>query len=272
MSFTTKLNEIWKTNNSLVCVGLDPDLKKLPESLKNHKEPIFEFNRQIIDQTHDLVCAYKPQMAYYAGQNALDQLLRTIEYLKTNYPKIPVILDAKRGDIGPTAQMYGKEAFDIFKADALTVNPYMGTDSLLPLLEREDKGIIILCRTSNSGAFDFQTKKVGEHFLYEEVAHLASSKWNKFNNVSLVVGATATDEIQRVRNIVGNMPLLVPGIGAQGGNLKNTINFGIDKNKTGLIINSSRAIIYASNDANFAKKAKEATKELKDKINELRFN
>ena len=220
MTFMEKLSAAWKKNNSLVCVGLDPDLKKMPECVTSRKYPIFEFNKAIVDATASDVCCYKPQAAYYAGQDADDQLLMTMEYLRKNYPEIPVILDAKRADIGNTTQMYALEAFGRYGADAVTVNPYMGMDALKPFLDYADKGVVVLCRTSNKGAKEIQELKLENGMeLYKHVAALISGPWNYNGNTMLVAGATFPQELGEIRRIVGPTPLLVPGIGAQGGDM-----------------------------------------------------
>lgn len=271
MSFASKLKKTWEVNNSLVCVGLDSDLNKIPEHLKKEKQPLFAFNRAIIDSTADLVCAYKPNIAFYSETEAEDELLATINYIHSSYPLIPVILDSKRGDIGNTAEMYAKESFKRFKVDAVTVNPYLGGDSIEPFLQYADKGIIILCRTSNPGGADIQNLQSNGKPIYLHVADLAKQKWNKNNNVSLVVGGTAAEELANVRNCVGDdIPFLVPGIGAQGGDTENAIRSGKNSKGTGLIINSSRGIIYAGSGLDFAKAARNETIKLRDEINKYR--
>jgi orotidine-5'-phosphate decarboxylase len=270
MPFMDLLKNAWKSSNSLVCVGLDPDLKKLPASLKGAAKPIFEFNKALVDATHDLVCCYKPQAAYYAGQGADDELLLTIQYIKSRYPAVPVILDSKRADIGATSEMYAKEAFDRYGADAITVNPYMGMDALKPFLDRADRGVVVLCRTSNPGAKEIQELKVDGEELYKRVAKLISGPWNYNKNTLLVAGATCPEELGQIRKIVGDTPLLVPGVGAQGGDVEKVLKFGKTADGTGLIINSSRAIIYASSGADFAAAARKATSDLRDQINACR--
>jgi orotidine-5'-phosphate decarboxylase len=270
MGFVSAVRSAWQKNNSLVCVGLDPDINKLPSHIRKMDNPIFEFNRAIIDATGDLVCAYKPQIAYYAAVRAEDQLEMSINYIHENHPDIPVILDAKRGDIGSTADMYAKEAFERYQADAVTVNPYMGSDTLDPFLKYKDKGVIILCRTSNQGARDIQDLVCGEEKIYRIIAARASRDWNYNGNVALVVGATYPDELKEVREIIGEIPLLVPGIGAQGGDVEKAVTKGKDSSGAGMIINSSRGIIYASSGANFAEAARAATVELRDEINRYR--
>jgi orotidine-5'-phosphate decarboxylase len=270
MNFLKKIESAWESNNSLVCVGLDPDLKKIPAHILKTDEPIFEFNKAIIDATGDLVCAYKPQIAYYSPFRAEQQLERTIEYIHMKLPGIPVILDAKRGDIGSTAEMYAKEAFERYQADAVTVNPYMGGDTLDPFLKNKDKGVVILCRTSNPGAGDIQDLKAGGEKIYRIVAAMASGKWNYNNNVALVVGATYPDELMEIRALVGDMPLLVPGIGAQGGDVEKAVKNGQDSRGAGMIINSSRGIIYAGTGMGFAEASRLAAMELRDEINRHR--
>jgi len=270
MNFIEQLNNIWKKNNSLVCVGLDPDLTKMPECVKNCEYPIFAFNKAIIDATADLVCAYKPQAAYYAGQNADDQLAMTVDYLKENYPTVPVILDVKRGDIGSTAEMYAKEAFERYQADAVTVNPYMGIDTLKPFLDWQDKGVIILCRTSNPSSAEIQELVASDKEIYKHVAGYANSSWNYNNNVLLVIGATFPAELGEVRALCPQMPFLVPGVGAQGGDVEAVIKNGATADGNGLIINSSRGIIYAGSDENFADASRQATLALRDMINQYR--
>lgn len=270
MTFYEKLNAIWKKNNSFVCVGLDPDLNKLPECVKDKEFPIFEFNKAIIDATKDYVCAYKPQAAYYAGQDRDAELKMTIDYIKEVAPEVPVILDVKRGDIGSTADMYAKEAFIRYNADAVTVNPYMGFDTLKPFLDYADKGVIILCRTSNPNSGDLQNLIADGKMIYQHVALLAKEKWNYNNNIALVIGATYPEELKEVRTLCPELPFLVPGVGAQGGDVEKVVKNGTTGLGTGLIINSSRGIIYASKDADFGTKAGEKTIELRDLINSYR--
>jgi orotidine-5'-phosphate decarboxylase len=270
MNFINGIEGAWERGNSLVCVGLDPDLNKIPAPLREKDAPLFEFNKAIVDSTADLVCAFKPQIAYYAAAEAEDELEMTIEYIHENHPGIPVILDAKRGDIGATATMYAKEAFYRYKADAVTVNPYMGFDTLEPFLKRKEKGIIVLCRTSNPGAKDIQDLEMNGKRLYQIIADMAASKWNYNSNILLVVGATYPEELKEIRSIVGDMPFLVPGIGAQGGDVQKAVTNGKNSKGTGMIINSSRGIIYASNGGDFADAARSAAKQLRDEINRYR--
>jgi orotidine-5'-phosphate decarboxylase len=270
--FSQRLAEVWDRNNSLVCIGLDPEIERLPPSIAAEPSPIFQFNKAIIDATADLVCAYKPQFAHYAAYEAEDQLERTIDYIQSTYPHVPVILDSKRGDVGNTAERYAIEAFERYHADAVTVNPYLGGDSLEPFLKHEDKGVIILCRTSNPGARDIQDLPIGggPRKLYHAVAELAAQKWNSRGNCMLVVGATYPRELAEIREIVGELPFLVPGVGAQGGDVAQAVQNGRTKNGTGLVISSSRAILYASPSADFANAARAATSTLRDQINAAR--
>jgi orotidine-5'-phosphate decarboxylase len=268
-TFNQQLQSAWASQGSMLCVGFDPDPKRLPQSLQGKPEGIFEFCREIADATADLVCAFKPQFAYFASQRAEAQLEKLISYLKDKYPHIPVILDSKRGDIGSTADHYALEAFERYGADAVTVNPYMGFDTIEPYLKHAGKGVIVLCRTSNPDGSDLQFLNInsGEP-LYLHVAKLASQKWNSSGQISLVVGATFPEEIAKVRAIVGNMPLLIPGIGAQGGDIDATVKAGCITGApgTGMIINSSRAILYASSGSDFAKAAREVAQSTRDAL------
>jgi orotidine-5'-phosphate decarboxylase len=270
MNFIKAIESAWRENDSLVCVGLDPDISKIPANLRNRETPLFEFNKAIVDATADVVCAFKPQIAYYSASQAERDLELTIDYIHKNHPGIPVILDAKRGDIGSTAEKYAQEVFDRYNADAVTVNPYMGADTLQPFLNRADKGVFILCRTSNPGARDIQDLDSHGKKLYQIVASKAVTEWNYNSNVLLVVGATYPKELHEIRTIAGDMPFLVPGIGAQGGNVERAITNGKTRNGTGMIINSSRTIIYASNRDDFAEAARNAAIALRDEINQYR--
>ncbi len=269
-AFIRQLQAAWAAHDSLVCVGLDPEIERFPRHIAAEPSPIFQFNRAIIDATHDLVCAFKPQFAHYAAYEAEDQLERTIEYVHRNYPQVPVILDAKRGDIGSTAERYAIEAFERYGAEAVTVNPYLGTDALEPFLRHADRGVIVLCRTSNPGGRDLQELEVGGRRLYQAVAQLAAERWNGRGNCLLVVGATYPEELAAVRALVGEMPLLVPGVGAQGGDVEKVVKSGQTAAGTGLIVSSSRAILYASPGADFAQAARTATLALRAEINRHR--
>jgi orotidine-5'-phosphate decarboxylase len=254
----------------MLCVGFDPDPKRLPATLQGKPEGIFEFCREIADATADLVCSFKPQFAYFASQRAEAQLEKLTRYLKDQYPHIPVILDSKRGDIGSTADHYALEAFERYGVDAVTVNPYMGFDTIEPYLKHAGKGVIVLCRTSNPGGSDLQFLNVSPNGepLYLHVAQLAAKNWNATGQISLVVGATFPDEIAKVRSIVGDMPLLIPGIGAQGGDIDATVKAGSIANApgTGMMINSSRAILYASSGNDFAQAARNVALNTRDAL------
>jgi len=269
-TFNQQLQSAWASQGSMLCVGFDPDPKRLPPSLQGKPEGIYEFCREIADATADLVCAFKPQFAYFASQRAEAQLEKLMKHLKDRHPHIPVILDSKRGDIGSTADHYALEAFDRYGADAVTVNPYMGFDTIEPYLKHAGKGVIVLCRTSNPGGSDLQFLNVAPNGepLYLHVAKLAAQQWNSSGQISLVVGATFPEEIAKVRAIVGDMPLLIPGIGAQGGDIDATVSAGkiAGKPGTGMIINSSRAILYASSGSDFAKAAREVATNTRDAL------
>ncbi len=260
MNFAAKLQHAITQNNSLLCVGLDPDY----ENLKGAKSQ-FEFNKRIIDQTAEFVCCFKPQIAFYsaAGNKGLEDLKKTIDYIHKKYSAIPVLLDAKRGDVGHTSEMYAKEVFNVFNADAVTVNPYCGFDSLEPFFKRTDRGVFVICRTSNPGATDFQDLKVGKEPLYVKVTQKIVD-WNKkYPNVFLEIGATWPGESGELRTLASEMPFLIAGVGAQGGNLEGTLKNGLTKRGQGLIISSSRGIIYAQD-------PKSAAKKLRDEINKYR--
>jgi orotidine-5'-phosphate decarboxylase len=274
-SFIQTLQNRWSSVNSALCVGLDPDPSKLPLHLKGRSDAIFEFCKHIVDATADLACAFKPQIAYFAALGAEDQLQAIIDYIHRLYPHVPVVLDAKRGDIGATAQQYAREAFERFKADALTVNPYMGFDSIEPYLEYADKGIFVLCRTSNAGGTDLQGLTVPSdsdprgQCLFEHVARLCAGPWNKNGQLGLVVGATFPSELSKVRQLVGDMPLLIPGIGAQGGDIVATVEHGQSSKGQGMLINSSRAILYASSGEDYQDKARQVALETRDAIRQV---
>lgn len=270
MGFLDHVNTAMEKNQSLVCVGLDPLPERFPDTLKTSHKALFEFNKAIIDATADQVCAYKPQAAHYHALGAEDELALTINYIHDHYPDIPVILDAKRGDIGSTAQQYAREAFERYQADALTVNPYMGIDTIEPFSCYQDKGVIVLCRTSNPGAAAIQNLITEGRPLYQVIAEKAAEQWNGNNNILLVVGATNPKELGHIRELVGDMTLLVPGLGAQGGDVEATVKNGLNSQGRGMIVNSSRGIIYASCGDDFAAAARQATIELKETINNFR--
>ena len=250
LRFTDKLQAAWQSSASMLCVGLDPDVSKFPGDLRGRADAVAEFCIGVIDATAQYACAFKPQIAYFAALRAEDQLEEVCRHLRQKYPHIPLVLDAKRGDIGATAEQYAREAFERYGADAVTVNPYMGQDSVAPYLEWTERGVIVLCRTSNPGGSDLQFLQVEGKPLYQHVASMVADKWNSNGQCGLVVGATFPAELQQVRALVGNMPLLVPGIGAQGGDIQATVQAGRSADGTGMMINSSRAILYARPEGN----------------------
>ncbi len=270
MHFMQSLRQAWARNDSLVCVGLDPEPSKFPAHLRDDADAVFTFCAAIVDATADLACAFKPQIAHFAALRAEDALERLIAHIHHKHPGVPVILDAKRGDIGATARHYVSEAFERFGADAVTLNPYMGHDSIAPFLEHADKGVILLCRTSNPGGADFQALDCSGAPLYLRVAETVAREWNTHGNCALVCGATWPEELGQVRARVGDMPLLVPGIGAQGGDVAAVLRHGLTAERTGLMINSSRGILYAGSGEDFAAAARAAARELRDAINPLR--
>lgn len=272
MNFTDKIGAISRKNKSLVCIGLDSELAKIPPHFRNRKFPQYEFNQAVIDATADLVCAYKPNSAFYEARGAegIGELKATCDYLKKNYPDIPIILDAKRGDIGSTNAGYVQYIFEYLGADAVTVHPYLGSEAVRPFLDCKDKGVIVLCRTSNPGAGEFQDFADGTEPLYRRVAKNVSENWNTNGNCLLVVGATYPEELKAVREIVGAMLILVPGIGAQGGDLAAVLKNGLTTDGGGLIINSARSIIFAASDHNFAQTARNEALKLRDSINRLK--
>jgi orotidine-5'-phosphate decarboxylase len=267
MNFIEKLEKITLKNHSLVCVGLDPDPERMPKNIT-----LSDFNREIIKATSDLVCAYKPNLAFYEtlGKEGMTALENTLKYIPVD---IPVIADAKRGDIGNTSKAYARALFDLLGFDAATINPYLGFDAIEPFIQYHEKGIIILCRTSNSGAKDFQSLKCetpqGIRLLYEIVATKAQ-EWNIHGNIGLVVGATFPEELKTIRKQHPDMPFLIPGIGAQGGDVATTVKYGVSPQGDKAIINSSRQILYASGGQDFAKAARKATISLRDEINKYR--
>lgn len=270
--FEQKVRNAITKNNSLVCVGLDSDFAKLPVHLKSDPDALFTFNKAIIDATADLVCAYKPNSAFYEalGHDGMRQLKQTADYLHHSYPDIPIIMDAKRADIGSTNSGYVDSIFDYLGMDAVTLHPYLGKEALEPFLSRSDKGSIVLCRTSNPGSGEFQDLIVDNQPIYEHVAQAVSNSWNSNNNCMLVVGATYPAEMKQIRSIVGDMMFLVPGIGAQGGDLESVMKAGVDSRNQGMIISSSRGIIFASGGKDFAEAARKQAILLKDEINNFR--
>ncbi|OOG54695.1 orotidine-5'-phosphate decarboxylase [Rhodanobacter sp. B05] len=270
MHFMQSLQQAWKNHDSLVCVGLDPEPAKFPSHLRDTPDAVFAFCAAIVDATADLACAFKPQIAHFAALRAEEALERLIAHIHAKHPDVPVILDAKRGDIGSTAQHYATEVFERYQADAVTLNPYLGRDSIQPFLDRADKGVILLCRTSNPGGADFQALDCGGQPLYLRVAETIARDWNGNGNCALVTGATWPEELGKVRAVVGDMPLLVPGIGAQGGDVEAVLRHGRTAAGTGLMISSSRAILYAGHGDDFALAARAAANELRDTINRHR--
>lgn len=265
MTFFEKLHNAIQQNNSLLCIGLDPVEQFLPEELGESNTPFFSLNKTIIDQTHDLVCAYKPNSAFYEanGDRGIAELKTTCDYLRIMYPEIPIILDAKRGDIGSTNEGYTAYAFDYLQADAITLHPYLGQISLEPFLKRQEKGLFILCKTSNPGAEEFQNLSIEGTPLYQYVAKHVLDKWNGNKNCSFVIGATDTQAIADVRKLAPSLPFLIPGIGAQGGDMRSVLQTGLTAAKDGLIISISRDIIRAAN-------IREAAQKKRDEINALR--
>jgi orotidine-5'-phosphate decarboxylase len=264
MTFLDKLRAAERQNGSLLCVGLDPEPTKFPARLQGDASKIFDFCARIVDATADLAIAFKPQIAYFAAHRAEDQLEQLMEHMRRNAPHVPTILDAKRGDIGSTAEQYAREAFERYGADAVTLSPFMGFDSVEPYLRFEGKGAFLLCRTSNPGGSDLQGQRLagvpGEPFLYEHVAKLAQGPWNLNGQLGLVVGATYPNEIERVRALAPTVPLLIPGVGAQGGDAVATVRAGWRADAP-IVVNSSRAICYASAGDDFAEAARrEATR------------
>jgi orotidine-5'-phosphate decarboxylase len=269
-AFTTQLAARWRAADSLLCVGLDPDPARFAPPLAGREHAITEFCCAIVDATAPYACAFKPQIAYFASARAEAQLEAVIGHIRTHHPSIPVILDAKRGDIGATAEQYAREAFERYGADAVTLSPFMGQDTIAPFLSYAGRGAFLLCRTSNPGGNDLQMLEVGGERLYERIARLAAGPWNAGGQLGLVVGATYPQELARVRALAPRLPLLVPGIGAQGGDVAATLKAGATAEGTGLVINSSRAILYAAADGDYAAAAAAAARSTRDQINAYR--
>ena len=265
MNFIDQLRAAERQNASLLCVGLDPEPAKFPDKYKGDARKIYDFCASIVDATADLVIAFKPQIAYFAAHRAEDQLEQLMAHMRRAAPLVPIILDAKRGDIGSTAEQYAKEAFERYGADAITLSPFMGFDSLQPYLKYHDKGAFLLCRTSNPGGDDLQNQRLasveGQPLLYEHIAKLAQGPWNLNGQLGLVVGATYPAEIERVRAVAPTVPLLIPGVGAQGGDALATVRAGwraVDGETTApIVVNSSRAVLYASSGADFVAAARQ---------------
>ena len=273
MPFHDRLKAAWSHSGSLICVGLDPVRSRLPEALRQSDSGLRDFCCAIAEATADLVCAFKPQIAHFAAEGAEDQLASVIAFIHERWPQVPVILDAKRGDIGATAELYAKEAFERHNADAVTVNPYLGEESIRPFLGYPGRGVALLCRTSNAGSGWLQAHPA-EAPLYLRVA-AAAKAWNREGNLMLVAGATYPDELAQIRNAVGAMPILVPGVGAQGGDLAQALEAGLDADRQGLIINASRSVLYAGTDcggARFEDASRNAALALWQEVNAIRHN
>ncbi len=273
MTFIDMLLAAQQANGSMLCVGLDPEPTRLPAELQGRADKLYDFCARIVDATADLVIAFKPQIAYFAAHRAEDQLERLMQHMRRAAPQVPIILDAKRGDIGSTAEQYAKEAFERYGADAVTLSPFMGFDSVQPYLRYQGKGAFLLCRTSNPGGDDLQAQRLasvpGQPLLYEHIAHLAQGPWNSNGQLGLVVGATYPQEIERVRSLAPTLPLLIPGVGAQGGDAVATVKAGWRPNAP-IVVNSSRAILYASAGADFAEAARHAARATRDLLHSAR--
>ena len=278
MTFLEQLQQAESRNQSMLCVGLDPEPSKFPAHLHGDASKIYDFCAAIVDATADLVISFKPQIAYFAAHRAEDQLEKLTQHMRRTAPHVPVILDAKRGDIGSTAAQYAIEAFERYGADAVTLSPFMGFDSVQPYLAYHGKGAFLLCRTSNPGGDDFQAQRLssvpGEPLLYEHIAKLAQGEWNTNGQLGLVVGATYPAEIERVRKVAPHVPLLIPGVGAQGGDAVATVKAGW-KQQNGettapIIVNSSRAVLYASSGADFADAARKVAMQTRDVLQAAR--
>ena len=278
MSFLQQIAAAERLNQSLLCVGLDPEPAKFPAPWTGDAGRIFDFCAAIVDATRDLAIAFKPQIAYFATHRAEDQLERLMAHIRRNAPGVPVILDAKRGDIGATAEQYAREAFERYQADAVTLSPFMGFDSIEPYLRWPGKGAILLCRTSNPGGSDLQNRVLadvdGQPRLYEHLAHLAQSEWNRNGQLGLVVGATFPGELARVREIAPTLPLLIPGVGAQGGDAAATVRAawrgGPEGTTAPILVNSSRAVLYAGSGPDFAQQSRRVARETRDLLNAAR--
>lgn len=273
MDFLAKLDAAVTKNNSLLCVGLDPNIELMPEHLRSDPTPYLTFNKVIVDATADLVCAFKPNSAFYEARGAagIEELKGTCDYIREKYPDIPIILDFKRGDIGSTNDQYSKFAFDYLNADAITIHPYMGSRAVSPFLDRKDKGIIILLRTSNPGSAEIQDIDAGGQKLYLKLLENIQKEWNTLGNCLVVVGATLPNELAQIRKAAGEeMVFLVPGVGAQGADVGDTVKAGVNASGRGIIINSARDIIYASTGEDFGEAAKARSTYVSSEINKFR--
>ncbi len=257
----------WRDSDTALCVGLDPDLERMPDIALRGPRPVLEFCCNIVDATADAVCAFKPQVAYFAALGLEADLAELIAYVHARHPRVPVILDAKRGDIGATARLYAREAFVRFGADAVTVSPYLGLESIEPYFDYPERGVIVLCRTSNPDSAWLQNYPEDDP-VYLRVAR-GVAKWNTHGNLMLVAGATYAKDLGRIRSLVGDMPLLVPGVGAQGGDLEAVLRAGLDGNGQGLVINASRAVLYADRSADYGMASDAAARALRDEIRRL---
>jgi orotidine-5'-phosphate decarboxylase len=262
MRFADKLERGWAASGGCLCVGLDPDIARIPDDIAAGERPVLAFNKRVIDAVGDLVCAFKPQAAHHAAFGAETDLADTIAYIRASQPHAFIILDAKRGDIGSTAEMYAREAFDRYDADAVTVNPYMGDDTVTPFLQREDRGALVLCRTSNPDSMRFQGSAGDDGALFRQVAHRAQTVWNADRNVMLVVGATAPEELSEIRAIAPDLAFLIPGYGEQGGKAEDILPRGKRADGKGLVVSSSRAILWAGHNDSIRAAAKRARDEL----------
>jgi len=278
MTFLDMLRAAERQNDSMLCVGLDPEPAKFPAAMKGDASKIYDFCAAIVEATADLVIAWKPQIAYFAAHRAEDQLEQLVAHMRRVSPHVPVILDAKRGDIGSTAEQYAKEAFERYGADAVTLSPFMGFDSIQPYLKYHGKGAFLLCRTSNPGGDDLQAQRLasvpGEPLLYEHIARLAQGPWNTNGQLGLVVGATYPAEIERVRAVAPTVPLLIPGVGAQGGDAAATVKAGWrasgGETTAPIVVNSSRAVLYASQGADYAAAARQVARQTRDQLQAAR--
>jgi orotidine-5'-phosphate decarboxylase len=264
VDFSGKLREAWEASGADLCVGLDPIIERMPPAIATAPRPVLAFNKHVVDIVGDLVCAFKPQFAHHAAVGAEEDLAETIAYIHERFPKVVVILDGKRGDIGSTAEMYAREAFDRYDADAATVNPYMGDDAVLPFLQRPDRAALVLCRTSNPSAALVQTALVDGVPLYEMIARRAEQSWNALSNVMLVVGATYPDDIARVRAAAPALPFLVPGVGEQGGSPRAVALAGRRKDGLGLVVSASRSVLYAGSEAQIRRAAEDIHRQLSE--------
>lgn len=274
MSAFDVLRAAWASSGSMLCVGLDPDASRMPQPLESAPDATFRFCKEIVDATADLVCAFKPQFAYFASQRAEASLERLCHYIRETYPHVMLLLDVKRGDIGPTAEHYAREAFGRYGAHAATVSPYLGFDSVEPFLRHQGHAVFVLCRTSNPGSGDFQMLQVGAPHggtepLYQHVARRVAMEWSELGECGLVVGATYPAELAEVRGLVGDMPILVPGIGVQGGDVEATVAAGATAGGSGLAMSSSRAVLYASSGRDFAEAARAEALRTRDQIRSL---